>query len=302
MLFGDQDHAETSCAWTPSVKALNRAGARAGTGMNASRDSFLPRSTFDAVKNRFLHNERDAGMANFQKHGRNVHGQVLKAPGAKYFRNWPVGACRHAQRHRTDRLDFVAKSRSGRKVRENAPRAVRPHLDSFGPPGRSDSSRCKGYWRRRLDTGDNRYALGRRQFPLAPGEKLLSLNILFRPKVTAVLEQLKQAGFRPKIFFGWRSVAKQEELFKQGKTKVHFSFHNAQFPDGTPNSYAVDIIDERWGWGKPAEANGFWAALGAAAKAQGLVWGGDWATFPDLAHIQSRQNSALAAVKKESGL
>jgi peptidoglycan hydrolase-like protein with peptidoglycan-binding domain len=133
-------------------------------------------------------------------------------------------------------------------------------------------------------------------------KKLLSMNADFRPKVVKVLATLKEQGFQPKIFFGWRSVAVQLELYQNKKSKVKFSFHNAQTKDGTPNAYAADIIDKRWGWGPEAETRGFWTALGKIAKDEGLVWGGDWTDPWDPAHIQSRQNSELAAVKKESGL
>lgn len=133
-------------------------------------------------------------------------------------------------------------------------------------------------------------------------KKLSSLDPLFRPAVSAVLAALRDQGFQPKIFFGWRSVAVQHQLFLQGRTKVQFSFHNAQRPDGTPNAYAADIVDSRWGWTDAAQQNGFWDALGAEARERGLVWGGDWTSFRDVAHIQSRQNSELAATKRESGL
>ena len=113
---------------------------------------------------------------------------------------------------------------------------------------------------------------------------------------------LTTAGFQPKIFFGWRSVQVQLEIFKKGNTTVKFSFHNSQKPDGTPNAYAADIVDLRWGWEPAAEKNGFWKALGKAAQDEGLVWGGSWKGFTDVAHVQNRQNSELAAVKKESGL
>ena len=134
------------------------------------------------------------------------------------------------------------------------------------------------------------------------GKKLASLNDELRPKVENILKSLTDAGFQPKIFFGWRSVQVQLEIFRQGNTKIKFSFHNAQKPDGTPNAYAADIVDKRWGWEAPAAKNGFWKALGKAAKDEDLVWGGDWKTFPDVAHVQNKQNSELAAVKKESAL
>jgi len=133
-------------------------------------------------------------------------------------------------------------------------------------------------------------------------KKLASLDTAFQPKVERILQALRDAGFQPKIFFGWRSVQVQLELVKKGNSKIKFSFHNAQKPDGTPNAFAVDIVDSRWGWEDEAERNGFWAALGQAARAEGCVWGGDWTTFKDVAHVQDKQNSELAMVKKASGL
>ncbi|MGE5486988.1 MAG: M15 family metallopeptidase [bacterium] len=133
-------------------------------------------------------------------------------------------------------------------------------------------------------------------------KKLMSLHESFRPKVEAVLAALREQGFQPRIVYAWRGVEVQRKLVAEGKSKVRFSFHNAQKPDGTPASYAADIVDRRWGWTEAAERNGFWRALGEAARAQGLVWGGDWKSFPDVAHIQGRPNTELAAVKRESGL
>lgn len=133
-------------------------------------------------------------------------------------------------------------------------------------------------------------------------KKLRSLDPAFRPQVATVMDRLRQRGFEPKIFFAWRSVAVQRELVEQGRSRVRFSFHNAQQPDGTPNAYAVDIIDRRWGWGEQAEENGFWEALGEEAKTLGLYWGGDWTSFKDYAHIQALPNSELARIKRESGL
>ena len=83
---------------------------------------------------------------------------------------------------------------------------------------------------------------------------------------------------------------------------MRFSFHNAQKRNGTPKACAADIIDKRWAWGDAAEANGFWQALGAAAKAEGLNWGGDWRSFKDWAHVQLHPNNMLAEVKRQSGL
>jgi peptidoglycan L-alanyl-D-glutamate endopeptidase CwlK len=116
------------------------------------------------------------------------------------------------------------------------------------------------------------------------------------------LAALSNRGFEPYIFYGWRSVEVQFHLFKQGKSLVNFSFHNAQKPDGTPNSYAADIIDKRYAWGAAAQTSGFWKALGEEAKKQGLVWGGNWLSFRDWAHVQLVANYRLDEIKRESGL
>jgi peptidoglycan L-alanyl-D-glutamate endopeptidase CwlK len=133
-------------------------------------------------------------------------------------------------------------------------------------------------------------------------KKLESMHPDLRPKVAAVLEALSKRGFEPKVHFGWRSVAAQLEIVKKGHSTVKFSFHNAQQKDGTPNSYAADIIDVRYAWSHAADVAGFWTALGDEAKAQGLCWGGDWKTFKDVAHVQLVPNADLHRVKEESGL
>lgn len=133
-------------------------------------------------------------------------------------------------------------------------------------------------------------------------KKLLSMTSELRPKVQAVIEALAQRDFQPKIFFGWRSVAVQLELVAKGNSTVKFSFHNAQLKDGTPNSYAADIIDSRYAWSEQAASSGFWTALGEEAKKQGLYWGGDWVSFRDWAHVQLVANSELGRVKRDSGL
>ena len=133
-------------------------------------------------------------------------------------------------------------------------------------------------------------------------KKIQSLTTDLQPKVKAVVEALKKRGFSPTVFYGWRSVAVQLQLYNQGNSKVKFSFHNAQKPNGTPNSYAADIIDSRYAWSKQAETSGFWKALGEEAKKQGLHWGGDWSSFRDWAHVQLVPNSKLSEIKRESGL
>ena len=87
-----------------------------------------------------------------------------------------------------------------------------------------------------------------------------------RGKVVRVMKSLKNDGFKPKIVFTWRSVAVQHELVEQRRSTVRFGFHNAQKKNGTPNTYAVDVIDRRYAWNDEAESSGFWSAPGKADK------------------------------------
>lgn len=133
-------------------------------------------------------------------------------------------------------------------------------------------------------------------------KKLASLDSRMRSKVERVLAALREEGFQPRIFFAWRSVAVQQQIVAAGNSRVRFSFHNAQKRNGTPNALAADIIDRRWAWSDRAASQGFWDALGSAAKAEGLKWGGDWRSVKDWAHVQLHPNSMLAEVKRQSGL
>jgi peptidoglycan L-alanyl-D-glutamate endopeptidase CwlK len=133
-------------------------------------------------------------------------------------------------------------------------------------------------------------------------KKLASLDSVLRNKTRRILERLKAQGFKPKIFYAWRSVAVQRELVRQGNSTVKFSFHNAQYKNGQPRAYAIDVIDRRWAWEPKAAQNGFWDALGKAGKDEGLFWGGDWTSIKDMAHLQSFPNSKLAEIKRQSGI
>jgi hypothetical protein len=138
-------------------------------------------------------------------------------------------------------------------------------------------------------------------------KKYQSMHPELRAPVKAVIEALAKRGFHPEICYGWRSVAKQAEIVKKGSSPVTFSFHNIQKKHGTPDSYAADIIDHRWGWQPPAMANGFWKALGEEANKQNLYWGGVWKDKhgkpkPDWAHVQLVPVSQLKRFRKASGL
>lgn len=130
-------------------------------------------------------------------------------------------------------------------------------------------------------------------------KKLQSLNADFSEKVQAVLVRLESLSWRPKIFYAWRSPTTQLSLYRSGRSRVTFSFHNVCDKDGVPAACAVDVIDRRYGWSDRAETTEFWQALGDAAHQQNLHWGGDWKKFRDYAHIQFYPNQTLAQLRQQ---
>jgi hypothetical protein len=102
---------------------------------------------------------------------------------------------------------------------------------------------------------------------------LLELYPTFRVRLKKVLDALESNGIRPRIQAAWRSPAEQREAFDSGHSKLLFGFHNVTGADGTPESLAVDLLDDDspLSPGKP-----YLLQLAAAAEAAGLVSGIRW--------------------------
>ena len=104
----------------------------------------------------------------------------------------------------------------------------------------------------------------------------------FRRKIDAVLEAVPYATVAETL----RTDARQQFLYGFGRDYDDgrgIVTHSETALD-TWHHYglAADLIHKAKGWDAPMQ---WWQQLGAAAKAQGLVWGGDW-TFRDYPHLQ----------------
>jgi len=116
-------------------------------------------------------------------------------------------------------------------------------------------------------------------------------------KVRAMLDDMRARGHSPYVYETYRSPARGDYLRSKGASKLGSASLHCQ-------GKAVDVVDGRkdsngtrvfWGAAVNAGADAerasmaaeFFADLGEAAHAQGLVWGGDWSGFPDLAHVQA---------------
>ena len=119
------------------------------------------------------------------------------------------------------------------------------------------------------------------------------LDLKFQDKLGKVVDDLKDGGWRPRVAEGRRTPAEQAQ-----KIKDRVAPRGSDVP-GSPNASrhlsgrAADVIDRRWGWNTPGgKTHPFWRALGKAAGAQGLVWGGNFdpggfhGPGGDVAHVE----------------
>jgi hypothetical protein len=118
---------------------------------------------------------------------------------------------------------------------------------------------------------------------------LMEMYPVFRVKVAAVLQEMESYGYRPRIQEAWRSVATQISYYRQGLTKLQYSFHTVTGENGEKEALAADIIDDDRPDGVKLP---YILHLAAAAKNNGLITGAYFDLAPDkIANL----DAALAA-------
>jgi peptidoglycan L-alanyl-D-glutamate endopeptidase CwlK len=131
-----------------------------------------------------------------------------------------------------------------------------------------------------------------------PG-KLVGVHPELIERVARILAAMDKAGHPMVVTDGVRSSEEQRRLYAQGRTVAgrivtnadgfqHRSNHQVRLPPSPFAGYgcAVDLafLDER---GRPTwDLRLPWATFGAAVKAEGLTWGGDWKTLRDMPHVE----------------
>lgn len=120
-------------------------------------------------------------------------------------------------------------------------------------------------------------------------------------RVRALIDVLASDGLDLVLTQGVRSVAQQQALFAQGRSKpgkiVTMCDGVSKVSNHQPKSdgfgYAVDVAwrtsrgDITW--------EGPWYRLGTLASAHGLVWGGSWLNFPDRPHLELASSAVPTA-------
>ena len=138
-------------------------------------------------------------------------------------------------------------------------------------------------------------------------EEIESLSPIFAVKVQSILKHLKGKGWLPVVFHGDRTREEQEEKVKAGYSKTMNSFHvegtsfsrNRNGVHWELKGEAADIVDARYLWNGAAADRDFqfWKDLGAITNTLGLTWGGDWKSFPDVAHVEMKRQEFFQDIR-----
>ncbi|WP_419808398.1 M15 family metallopeptidase [Sphingomonas sp.] len=124
---------------------------------------------------------------------------------------------------------------------------------------------------------------------------LADLHPRVRAMAVRLLHDAAAAGIPLKVTFTFRSIATQDALFAQGRTKPGKIVTNARGGSSFHNyRLALDVAPEELlklpNWGDtPAHqkaTDALWAKVGAIGKAIGFRWGGDFKSIKDRPHFE----------------
>lgn len=126
--------------------------------------------------------------------------------------------------------------------------------------------------------------------------RLTNLHPVVRSAATALIERCYKLNIPILITQGLRTIAEQDALYAQGRTKPGaivtnarggYSYHNfglaVDFALLLPNGSSVS-----WDMRRDGNNNQIidWQEVVKEAKALGFEWGGDWTNFKDYPHFQ----------------
>jgi len=130
-------------------------------------------------------------------------------------------------------------------------------------------------------------------------KKLANIHPTLKAKAIELIKRAYAQGINVLITQGFRSIAEQNELYAQGRTKPGkivtnarggYSYHNF----GLAFDIAIQNDDGSLCW---SVSDKRWKTVGAIGKSLGLEWGGDWRKFPDYPHFQLTFGLSLADLR-----
>jgi len=116
-------------------------------------------------------------------------------------------------------------------------------------------------------------------------DRLEEVKPELREKVKRLIALARERGYSIVVTQGFRTVAEQNALYAQGRTKPGKIVTNAK---GTQSNHtkgiAADlafVVNGQITWD-----DRLYTRIGAWADAVGLKWGGNWQRFKDLPHVE----------------
>jgi hypothetical protein len=118
----------------------------------------------------------------------------------------------------------------------------------------------------------------------------------FSERVKAVIADMENQGFRPRIQDAHRTIEDQLIAFNTGKSDVKFGFHNVTGANGKPEALAVDLLDDD---NPLAPKREYEIRLAATAQKNGLQSG---IFFRLDESLRSRLRKAIAELNFDSSI
>lgn len=120
-------------------------------------------------------------------------------------------------------------------------------------------------------------------------KRLSTVHPILAQKVNALVSALAAKGMHVEVTQALRTVAEQDALYAQGRTRKGVKVTNARGGQSYHNfglavDFALVMPNGKLGWPEPHPV---WKAIGTEAARLGLEWGGIWRT-PDLPHVQMK--------------
>jgi peptidoglycan L-alanyl-D-glutamate endopeptidase CwlK len=131
-------------------------------------------------------------------------------------------------------------------------------------------------------------------------ERISKLHPSVRAEVTKIIEQIDKAltgRAKVRVSQGLRTFKEQDDLFAIGRTKPGKKVTQAKGGQSIHNyGFAVDIVliidGKTASWDTFADWDGDqiadWQECVTIFKANGWIWGGNWATFKDMPHFEKK--------------
>lgn len=141
-------------------------------------------------------------------------------------------------------------------------------------------------------------------------ERIEKLHPKIKDEVMNLVDRINtcilQGSAKVRISQGLRTIAEQDALFAQGRTKPGKKVTNAKGGQSIHNyGLAVDIVliingktaswDTKADFDKDGQAD--WMEVVHIFKQAGYTWGGDWRTFKDMPHFEKTFGLSLKQIQ-----